>query len=542
MVVLTLLGFALSNTLSAAALALIALTVSRLAHRPALTHALWVIVLLKLLTPPLWNIPVHIAGPPAPSAIVDQSATPPEVPEVAPQTTAPPVVMQPRQSAARFLAWSLNAAIYVWGLGSALYVAIAIARLRRFSKLLRFARLAPNDVQAQARSLAEHLGVRRCPGVWILPGPVCPMLWAPGLGMRLLIPSELWDRLSLRQRAGLLLHELAHLKRGDNWVRGVELVVSAMYWWNPLVWWARHELREAEEQCCDAWVTWALPAGNHDYASALVEAVEFASAPNRITFRSLPALASGIGEFRHLKRRLVMIQQGNGNRNLGTAGTVCVCAAVLLLPLALSRAQQAEQTPSNTRSAGAPTQPTAEPEIDPLLRRQLDRQLPSLEFDAVGLSDVIDFLRDVSGANIVVNWKSLEAAGVQKDTPVTAKLRNIKFSKAINVVLDGAGGGSGLVIWRPEGNVITITAGSPGGKVVQRTYDVHDLVADGGKADSLLRMITGSIDADSWKDNGGKTGTIKLEAGKVVVTQTEANQKSISNLLARTRELLKDRH
>jgi hypothetical protein len=315
-----------------------------------------------------------------------------------------------------------------------------------------------------------------------------------------------------------------------------------MYWWNPLVWWARHELREAEEQCCDAWVTWALPAGNHDYASALVEAVEFASTPNRITAPSLPALASGIGEFRHLKRRLVMIQQGNGNRNLGTTGIVCVCAAVLLLPLALSRAQQAEQAPSNTRSVGTATQPAGETEIDPVLRRQLERQLPELQFDGVGLNDVIDFLRDVSGTNIVVNWKSLEAAGVDKNTPMTAKLRNIKFSKALNVLLDSAGGGSGLVVWRPEGNVITITAGSARGKVVQRTYDVKDLVADGGKADSLLRMITGSIDADSWKDNGGKTGTIKLEAGKLVITQTEANQKSIANLLARARELLKGGH
>ena len=237
-----------------------------------------------------------------------------------------------------------------------------------------------------------------------------------------------------------------------------------------------------------------------------------------------------------------MIQQGNGNRNLGTTGTLCVCAAALLLPLALSRAQQAEQAPSNTRSAGAPTQPTAEPEVDPVLLRQLDRQLPEVQFDGVGLNDVIDFLRDVSGANIVVNWKGLEAAGIDRNAPVTAKLRNVKFSKTLNAILDSAGGKSGLLVWRPEGNIITITAGSEGGKVVQRTYDVHDLVADGGKADSLVRMITGSIDADSWKDNGGKTGTIKLEAGKLVVTQTEANQKSISNLLARARELLRDRH
>jgi beta-lactamase regulating signal transducer with metallopeptidase domain len=540
--VATLLSFVFSNTVAAIVLALIAAAVSKIVRRPALTHALWVMVLLKLFTPPVWTIPVRLAPTPTPSVATDERTQVPvesrEVTSNAAATTANP----PPGARMQLLTLAPVVLTFVWFAGGALYLAIAAARLARFSRLLKFARPAPANAQEQARDLARQIGLRRCPRVWFLPGPICPMLWAPGTGVRLLIPSELWDRLSLRQRAGLLLHELAHLKRGDHWVRGLELIVTALYWWNPLVWWARHDLREAEEQCCDAWVTWALPAGNHDYASALVEAVEFASTPNRITPRSLPALASGIGEFRHLKRRLIMIQQGNGNRNLGTTGTLCVCAAFLLLPLALSRAQQAERAPSNTRSAGAPTQPTAEPEVDPLLRKQLDHQLPDLQFDGVGLNDVIDFLRDVSGANIVVNWKSLEAAGVEKNTLVTAKLRNIKFSKALNVFLDSAGGGSGVVVWRAEGNIITITAGSEGGKVVQRTYDVHDLVADGGKADSLLRMITGSIDADSWKDNGGKTGTIKLEAGKLVVTQTEANQKSISNLLARTRELLKDRH
>ena len=46
----------LSNTLLAAVLALAAMAVSRIFRRPALSHALWLIVLLKLITPPLWSI------------------------------------------------------------------------------------------------------------------------------------------------------------------------------------------------------------------------------------------------------------------------------------------------------------------------------------------------------------------------------------------------------------------------------------------------------------------------------------------------------
>ena len=52
---------------------------------------------------------------------------------------------------------------------------------------------------------------------------------------------------------------------------------------------------------------------------------------------------------------------------------------------------------------------------------------------------MVDFLRDVSGANIFVNWKSLEGAGVDRNAPVTAKLRNVKFSKALSIILDSVG-------------------------------------------------------------------------------------------------------
>ena len=46
-------------------------------------------------------------------------------------------------------------------------------------------------------------------------------------------------------------------------------------------------------------------------------------------------------------------------------------------------------------------------EIDfvPAVIARLDRQLPEVNFKGQGLSDVMDFLRDVSGAEIFVNWR-----------------------------------------------------------------------------------------------------------------------------------------
>jgi bla regulator protein blaR1 len=79
------------------------------------------------------------------------------------------------------------------------------------------------------------------------------------------VPRRLWDRLDPDQRQTLLLHELAHLRRRDHWVRCLELGVTILYRWHPSAWWARVTLREAEEQCCDAWVVWAMPGAVRTY-------------------------------------------------------------------------------------------------------------------------------------------------------------------------------------------------------------------------------------------------------------------------------------
>src|SRR6516164_1490320 len=54
----------LGNAIAATGLALAAVVAARIVRRPALVHALWLLVLLKLLTPPLW--PVAFTWPQAP--------------------------------------------------------------------------------------------------------------------------------------------------------------------------------------------------------------------------------------------------------------------------------------------------------------------------------------------------------------------------------------------------------------------------------------------------------------------------------------------
>jgi hypothetical protein len=266
--------------------------------------------------------------------------------------------------------------------GALLWLVWAGWHVRRFRRLLRFATLAPASLQEEAQALARRLGLRRCPAVWLLPGAVSPMVWALGRSPRILFPAGLLGCLDGEQRASLLLHELAHVRRRDHWVRMVELLAFALYWWHPVAWWARRELREAEEQCCDAWVVWALGGAPRIYALALVQAVAFFSQARS----PLPLTASGIGQVRHLRRRLTMIMRGTTPRSLSRAGLLTVFAAgLLLLPALPSGAQDA---PGNRTPAAGGSREAREREIQ-VLRDRL-RRLELQERGALPVDPVLN--------------------------------------------------------------------------------------------------------------------------------------------------------
>ena len=534
----TLLRIALSNTIGAAVLALLAFCVSRFVRRPGICHALWLLVLLKLLAPPIWTIPVHLLeGRSAPMVAPDAYVSGPlagTAKRAAPDSN--PHHWFSSENAIR-------AAFILWLSGSACYALIAVTRLRRFRTILRYAAPAGPDIQEQVAQLSRKMGLRYVPAAWLLPGPVCPMLWAAFARPRLLLPEELWQKLSSRQQSTLIAHELAHLKRRDHWVRMVELLATAVYWWNPILWGSRHGLREAEEQCCDAWVNAVLPEQKDQYAAALLEAVDFVSSFPREFRPMLPALASGIGQFRHLQRRLVMIQQGNYRTDLGRVGVVCVVLAMLVLPLSLGRAQR-----TLPLQAAAPEPDEQKP--DPRATALFNRMLPELSFNAVGLTDVLEFLGDISGTKIEVDWKALEAAGVGRNTPITLHLQNVKFSKALDATLEAAGGGKAKLLYHYHDGVLTITTAEDHPRkeedryktsLLVRVYDIRDLASDQSREESLSKMITGSIDSGSWRDNGGQAGHLRVNQGQLIVTQTPENHKAILNLLQRTRELMKER-
>src|SRR5262249_12813942 len=116
--------------------------------------------------------------------------------------------------------------------------------------------------------------------------------------------------------------------------------VTALYWWNPVLWWARQALRNVEEQCCDAWVVWAFPESAKSYAETLLETLDFLNQAEL----SEPLLASGFGRVQHLRRRLTMIMSGTTPRLVSAWGALgALSLGVLLLPVNASWAQKPEE-------------------------------------------------------------------------------------------------------------------------------------------------------------------------------------------------------
>jgi RND family efflux transporter MFP subunit len=299
---------------------------------PAVGHALWLMVLLKLVTPSVIQFslpdidvgtrdaraPISSLGPgrPAPpfaEPAVSEPVTPHDrhppaishqraVPKS--QEALPPSI--PDQPATWVIASELAvpALALVWLLGAVVSWSVVGLNSARFRRIIRSARPAPAELQERIGRVAERLGLRNIPVACLLPVRISPMVWVPLAGPRhLVLPEELWGLFDATQQDAILAHELAHLKRRDYWVRRLEALACGLYWWDPVAWWARREVERAEERCCDAWVLWALPTAAGAYAEALVMTAAYLSGLRQ----PLPFGASGLGRLGSLKGRLQMI-------------------------------------------------------------------------------------------------------------------------------------------------------------------------------------------------------------------------------------------
>lgn len=107
----------------------------------------------------------------------------------------------------------------------------------------------------------------------------------------------------------------------------------------------------------------------------------------------------------------------------------------------------------------------------------LNLRFPQVSLDAAPFEQVIDWLAEQTGVNILVRWNELEAVGVERDRPISVKARNLRLSQLLWLVMNEAGGHGGTLAYRATGNMIVLSTEEDLNRdMVVKVYDVHDLV------------------------------------------------------------------
>jgi beta-lactamase regulating signal transducer with metallopeptidase domain len=157
----------------------------------------------------------------------------------------------------------------LWLLGMVGLVGLAGARYWRFIRSLSNARASEPEWQSEWNDVLSRAGVRRSIPLCVA-GEFGPALCVLPRGFVLFVPSGLWRGLDAAQREAILVHELAHFRRGDVWKSLLARLAALPHWFNPLAWYAVRRFEEAGEWACDDAVRRAAPEIVTPYAQALL--------------------------------------------------------------------------------------------------------------------------------------------------------------------------------------------------------------------------------------------------------------------------------
>ena len=176
---------------------------------------------------------------------------------------------------------------------------------------------------------------------------------------------------------------------------------------------------------------------------------------------------------------------------------------------------------------------------DPVATRQTQKtentvagQTYKFDFDGQPLCDVIDYFREITKANIHVNWNALEQSGVDKTQPVTLRAEGISVSKAMDLVLSGINSNKGRmdsIYWVIDDGVVEISTGDVLNREMRtRVFDVSDLLHV--VPDSEAQRVKLSTIGEKSNDSGTGFGDMFEDEDKGEKKESLAEQREKLNV------------
>ncbi|MEA4926009.1 MAG: M56 family metallopeptidase [Syntrophomonadaceae bacterium] len=216
--------------------------------------------------------------------------------------------------------WETAALVWLVGLGAILLYLLAV-NTAMYYKIKKLPRCAAQDILNLLDECKANLNIKNEVKVVYDRSLGSPALFGI-FNPRIIIAPEVIRNLSPQELRYIFLHELSHLKRHDLLVNGLLLIIQAVYWFNPLIWYALRQMKRDCEIACDATVLNHLkPQDRKPYGQTIISLLQLLAKPHWA-----PGTLGYVSKFN--KRRIVMI---SSNKKTSVKWVVAALAALLLV-------------------------------------------------------------------------------------------------------------------------------------------------------------------------------------------------------------------
>ena len=254
----------------------------------------------------LWNLAPQNWAQQQFSKSQDQSADHLPVLAITDATTAsvlPPVEKEKEAFSFRITPRTLLPVVWLAG-ALFLIIGIIIGNLRLWNTVRRLPFVTDQALLELFEESRRLMRVQTVVGLVVTDRVKSPILFG-FIRPRILLPADLVRELPFERLRYIMLHEFAHLKRGDILTGWLMAFIQSLHWFNPLVWWAFGRMRFDRELACDEEVLSRVPEVElRHYGDVLIGMLERFNHIYR-----LPAIAGILENKDQLKRRLVMIKK-----------------------------------------------------------------------------------------------------------------------------------------------------------------------------------------------------------------------------------------
>ncbi len=219
-----------------------------------------------------------------------------------------------------------------WLVAVAAMILLLVQRMFFVRGLIAQSEDAGERMKAVLERYRIEMGLRRRVGLRLSPVSASPSVC--GLTRPIiLIPESIIGKLDSQHLRSVLLHELAHIKRGDLWVSLVQTFLQIVYFYNPLLWVANAVIRKVREQAVDETVLVAMGSDAEDYPAALLNISKLTFSRPALSLRLIGVVESKktiTARIRHMVSRPFP-----KSAKLGVLGLLAVVViAAILLPMA----------------------------------------------------------------------------------------------------------------------------------------------------------------------------------------------------------------